>query len=359
MKQFPKISIITPSYNQASYLEQTIQSVLDQGYPELEYMIIDGGSTDGSVEIIHKYAHRLAYWVSEPDSGQSEAINKGFHRATGDIVAWINSDDFYLSGTFFRVAEELADPSIDGVYSDCPIVDSSGMQIGCFKGDYFSWERLLEKNMLPQPTVFLKRKILEQVGLLDTDLNYVMDLEWWMRMAVLGKNLRYLPGCNLACFRISGLNKTTLFQERFFDEILNVYSKLFSSACCFPLRKKAYAFLHMNRFLFYLREGYPQQQKQSLLEFLEYASKKEEISLAYHLACEEEVVFSKACTLLIHNRKLLNLLTYYRYMRQGYEAYLKGEQQQFLFLALRGFLCDPLRFLGDRGNIKRLLRRNV
>ena len=119
MKNFPKISIVTPSYNQAEFLERTILSVLNQDYPNLEYIIIDGGSTDGSVEIIKKYEKYLAYWVSEKDKGQSDAINKGFQKSTGDILAWLNSDDTYLSGTLFKVVKAFQEnPNADLIFGN-------------------------------------------------------------------------------------------------------------------------------------------------------------------------------------------------------------------------------------------------
>src|SRR5688572_2633651 len=112
-KKYPKISIITPSYNQGEYIEKTILSVLEQNYPNLEYIIIDGGSTDNSTEIIRKYADRITYWISEPDKGQSDAINKGLKLATGDIVNWLNSDDYYEPGALFKVAEAFNNPEVN------------------------------------------------------------------------------------------------------------------------------------------------------------------------------------------------------------------------------------------------------
>ncbi len=123
----PRVSIVTPSFNQAAFLEETIQSVLSQDYPNLEYIIIDGGSTDGSVEIIKKYADKLAYWVSEKDTGQADAINKGLIRVTGEIVAWLNSDDIYLPGTIRAAVEALqAHPDCGLVYGDVLSVDAKG-----------------------------------------------------------------------------------------------------------------------------------------------------------------------------------------------------------------------------------------
>src|SRR5262249_46923914 len=131
MDNYPRITIITPSFNQAQFFEQTIASVLDQNYPNLEYIIIDGGSQDHSVEIIRKYDHRLAYWVSEKDRGQTHAINKGLERATGDIIAYLNSDDFYLAGTLHRVAEYFQQhPDVDLLHGRCRTVNVNGEKIG-------------------------------------------------------------------------------------------------------------------------------------------------------------------------------------------------------------------------------------
>jgi glycosyltransferase involved in cell wall biosynthesis len=127
MSSYPLVTIVTPSYNQANFLEETIQSVLSQDYPNLEYIIIDGGSTDSSVDLIRKYEDRLAGWISEEDSGQAEAINKGFERATGEIVAWINSDDYYLPGAIRSAVEALeAHPECGFVYGDAVSINGAG-----------------------------------------------------------------------------------------------------------------------------------------------------------------------------------------------------------------------------------------
>lgn len=185
--KLPRISIITPSYNQGCYLEETIRSVLDQNYPDLEYIIIDGGSTDQSVEIIKKYANRLAYWVSEKDRGQTHAINKGFERCTGCIVAWINSDDIYLPGTLARVADHvIRHPSTMFLYGDAEIIDSQGHFLMYRKelpadktmGNLLSWGLLI-----PQPSAFWRRQTFEKVGFLNENLQYIMDSEFWFRVS--------------------------------------------------------------------------------------------------------------------------------------------------------------------------------
>jgi glycosyltransferase involved in cell wall biosynthesis len=125
MSEFPLVSIITPSYQQAAFLEQTMKSVLEQDYPNIEYLVADGGSVDGSVEIIQRYADRLAWWVSEKDHGQGEAINKGFTRAKGKYIAWVNSDDFYMPGAIRSAVAELeAHPDVGMVFGDVKVVES-------------------------------------------------------------------------------------------------------------------------------------------------------------------------------------------------------------------------------------------
>jgi glycosyltransferase involved in cell wall biosynthesis len=183
----PKISVITPSYNQAAFIEQTLRSVLDQNYPNLEYIVIDGGSTDGSVEIIQKYADRLDYWVSEKDNGQSHAINKGFLRATGDILCWLNSDDYFLPGTLDFVAEQLGvETGTHAIAGHCRFVYTDGTPPMVLKGDYTSYEELIKfwtSYEMHQPAIFWRREVYEKIGLLNEDLHYIMDFDYWTRIA--------------------------------------------------------------------------------------------------------------------------------------------------------------------------------
>jgi len=184
------VSIITPSYNQASYLEQTIQSVLGQDYPRVEYLVIDGASTDGSIEIIKKYEDRLAYWISEKDSGQAEAINKGLARAKGDILAWLNSDDYYLPNTISAIVKCFEEnPDVVMVYGDMLAVDGNGQTINVLKYKHLSLEDLLCFQIIGQPSVFFRRSALEKIGLLDTSFHFMLDHHLWIRLAQQGRIL--------------------------------------------------------------------------------------------------------------------------------------------------------------------------
>lgn len=184
------VSIITPSYNQAAYLEQTILSVLSQDHPRIEYIVVDGASTDGSVEIIKKYAGRFANWVSEKDHGQAEAINKGFARATGDIVAWLNSDDYYLQGTVsaaVKVFEE--NPDVVLVYGNMLAVDEHGKTFNTLTYGQLSLEDLLCFQIIGQPAVFMRHSALRKTGGLNPDFHFLLDHLLWIQIARQGSIL--------------------------------------------------------------------------------------------------------------------------------------------------------------------------
>jgi GT2 family glycosyltransferase len=182
------VSIITPSYNQAPYLEQTIQSVLKQDYPRLEYIVIDGGSTDGSLEIIKRYEDRLAYWISEKDSGQAEAINKGFARAEGAILGWLNSDDYYMLNTISVAARCFQqNPEVVMIYGDMLAVDGQGETLNVLKYKQLSLEDLLCFQIIGQPSVFFRRAALEKTGMLDTTFHFMLDHHLWIRLAQQGR----------------------------------------------------------------------------------------------------------------------------------------------------------------------------
>ena len=185
---YPKLSIITPSYNQAAYLEQAILSVLQQEYPNLEYFVVDGGSSDGSVDILKKYSNRLAYWVSERDRGQSHALNKGFAMTTGEWVGWLNSDDYYLPGALDAVAATVstAYPSVGLVFGRGLRVDPDGREIAAFwpRDPVFDRHALLYgADYILQPTAFIRRDAWVAVGPLDEDLHYCMDYDLWLRLS--------------------------------------------------------------------------------------------------------------------------------------------------------------------------------
>lgn len=203
------VSVITPSYNQAPYLEATISSVLEQDYPHIEYIVMDGGSTDGSVDIIRRYQDRLAYWTSEPDNGQAHAINRGFGLATGHILAWLNSDDTYEPGAIKRVIETFKSyPAAELVYGEGWYVDEEGQRIQpChFVRRSFQAIYIVNKNPILQPAAFWRRGLWNKVGPLDQNLHWVFDWEWFIR-ASRQTPFQYVPHF-LANYRIHSEAKT-------------------------------------------------------------------------------------------------------------------------------------------------------
>ena len=185
------VSIITPSFNQAAYLEQTILSVLNQDYSNIEYMVLDGASTDNSVDIIRKYENRLAYWVSEKDNGQADAINKGLDQARGEIVAWLNSDDYYLAGTVSSAVKIFEQhPHVVLVYGNMLAVDEHGKTFNTLNYKQLTLEDLLCFQIIGQPAVFMRRSALNNIRL-DPEFHFLLDHYLWIQIAHRG-NILYV-----------------------------------------------------------------------------------------------------------------------------------------------------------------------
>jgi glycosyltransferase involved in cell wall biosynthesis len=219
----PLVSILTPSFNQGRYLEATIQSVLTQDYPRLEYLIVDGGSTDGTMGIIKQYESKLSWWVSEKDQGQTDAINKGFARAKGDILAWLNSDDTYESGAVSAAVGYLQEnPEIGMVYGDCNFINEAGQVIGKFGAAQTSY-RLLRRGYahIPQQTMFFRADLWRQVGPLDPSFYFAMDYDLWTRVAARAE-IKYVPQ-TWANFRLHTSGKTIANDDRCWPEMLRVH----------------------------------------------------------------------------------------------------------------------------------------
>ncbi len=223
MTEFPLVSIVTPSFNQARFLEATIQSVLGQDYPRLEYIIVDGGSTDGSLELIQKYSGRLAWWVSEKDRGQTDAINKGFARAGGGILAWLNSDDTFQPGALRAAVSYLGEhPQVGLVYGDANFIDEAGRVIGRFAAAQTDLRRLKQGYVhIPQQAAFFRGDLWRAVGPLDPSFYFAMDYDLWVRLA--GRSqIKYLPQ-TWANFRLHTAGKTLAADERCWPEMLRVH----------------------------------------------------------------------------------------------------------------------------------------
>jgi len=252
---YPKISIVTPSYNQAQFLERTILSVLNQNYPNLEYIIIDGGSTDGSVEIIKKYEKYLSFWVSEKDKGQADAINKGFKKSSGEILAWLNSDDTYLPGTFFKIAKLFErNNSIDMIYGNTYIVDNNDKLIFEHRAILFHLNtHIIIGGILKQPNTFWKRDIYKAVGEINSRYIFCLDYELFIRIAKKGKIKQTKDF--LACFRVHEHSKSNLIQDIRLQErgkIINEYLGIKVNSLKF---KFFYNIYNLRRLIIYIFQG--------------------------------------------------------------------------------------------------------
>jgi glycosyltransferase involved in cell wall biosynthesis len=225
MDSLPLVSIVTPSYNQSRFIEATILSVLNQDYPNIEYLIVDGGSQDGSLEIIHKYGERLSWWVSEPDQGQTDAINKGFAHAKGDIFAWLNSDDTYLPNAVSEVVSFLlSHPEVGMVYGDANFIDLSGRVTGQFNAQQTSYQRLRRGGVyIPQQATFWRADLWHQVAPLDLSFFFAMDYDLWVRLAQITE-IRYVPRL-WANFRLHEQGKTISADDRCWPEMLRVHRR--------------------------------------------------------------------------------------------------------------------------------------
>ena len=226
MNLLPKITVITPSFNQGEFLEQTILSVLGQNYPNLEYIIIDGGSSDNSLEIIRKYSGQLSYWVSESDNGQSHAINKGFKKASGDILCWLNSDDMFMPNILNFVAASLdvgKEMILTGNCLHYFETNSQGVIAdGCRTVQYFEKFDLLDIDYLSQPSTFWTLKVWDKIGELNENLHFVFDWEWFIRAKQAG--VTFFPvGKTLSLYRQHETHKTAVGGEARQDEIIDLY----------------------------------------------------------------------------------------------------------------------------------------
>ncbi len=226
MKPGPSLSIVTPSFNQAAYIREALVSVADQGYPNLEHLVIDGGSKDGTVDILRDYAGKQGRvrWTSEQDTGQSNALNKGFARAAGDVVGWLNSDDRYRPGCFEHVAKVFEEnPDVDVLYGDYTWIDESGKVFRIRREIEFSFFVLLYHRVLyiPSTATFFRRRIFDDGNWLNERLHYAMDFEFFVRLASRGYRFKHVPKL-MADFRFQRNSKTCTDSHKQFEEIDHV-----------------------------------------------------------------------------------------------------------------------------------------
>jgi glycosyltransferase involved in cell wall biosynthesis len=220
--------VIVPSFNQGQFLEQSLRSILLQGYENLELFVVDGGSSDDSVEVIEHYRAWIDWWVSEADAGQSDAINKGFARASGEIVAWLNSDDRYTPGTLATIDLEFrARPRAVVVYGDLNLIDGAGAEIGQQVSPPFDPTAIMAHSVaMPQPATFIRRSAVQDAELLDRQLHHAMDFDLWLRLMRAGP-FEHID-CVLADFRLWEESKSVAHKVNWAPELLSIADRFFA-----------------------------------------------------------------------------------------------------------------------------------
>lgn len=249
----PLVSVVTPSFNTAEYIESTLKSVENQDYPNIEHIVYDGASDDETLEILRRYPK--VDWVSEPDNGQSAALNKGFKKASGQYIGWLNSDDVYTEGAISRAVEYLeCHTDVAMIYTDLNIIGEDDGVYGHTKGMEFSLKNLLVNNPVKQPTLLMRREVIDLLKGVDEDLHFVMDRELWLRMTIEGLKIKYIPNWVNASFRLVEGTKTFEYTPRFREEWFKVMRASFRNNSFFKgveqsLMKRA---LRINRSAFHL-----------------------------------------------------------------------------------------------------------
>lgn len=259
-----RISIVTPSFNQGQFIKATLDSVLQQTYPHIEHIVMDGGSTDSTIEILQSYDDPRLKWTSEADKGQSDAINKGMRQVTGEILAYLNSDDLLLPGTLSRVMHCFeANPDIDLIHGSCYTIDSAGQRIMSsrrIKVNYITHpislkDMLTMRVVLPQQAIFWRRRVMEDIGLFDETLHYRMDFDYWVRAIIAGHKFMAIEDY-LAAFRVHDTSKSTSQEVKFWKDWYTILDKVYTRdhlpQDVLALKDIAYAFAsyHAGEYLF-------------------------------------------------------------------------------------------------------------
>ena len=370
MSDNPLVSIVTPSLNVAPHLEQAIRNVVAQGYDRFEHIVVDGASTDATPEVLARYGHLR--WRSEPDRGQADALNKGFRMARGEIIGWLNADDYYASDAIHAACVAFeADPDLDIVFGDCEIVDGDDQPIRIFRPGDSHWPASLLGRSIHTPAVFLRRSVIEKNALLREDLHYCMDNEFWLRLAPVTK-ARYLPRV-LASYRLRPGNKLTTDPAAFAIEMCTICVDAFQrepwrTELPEELKRNTLGVYHWQAGVLLTRAGRREEALpylRSALDEYDILASWEQTIAPFIMHFETQVPYPEAEALSLvdimpvaeHERvALLDLLRSRGPLLRFYVAKQAGESDGLLKQGVKALLADRM-LIRNRGFLRTLLGR--